>query len=252
MSRRRPRRSLLELPQESLEVEREAGMPEDRAGEIEVVIAEPDDISRCGLRQILSSSPGIRVVGEALDGCSAISTVGELKPDVVVLDLDLPDLGGVETITRMRECVPTARIIILAASDDDPDIYRSLGAGASGFCLKNTSSQRLRLAVESVAEGAGWLDPHLSRRVLTATALAFSRAGPQPPAEFNPEGLLSDREMDVMRLLSQGLSNKEIAERLVLSPETVKTHLKHIMEKLSVRDRTQAVLICLQKGLVDW
>jgi DNA-binding NarL/FixJ family response regulator len=241
---------LAELPQ--IETDNVAEPPECLTGDIEVVIAEPDDISRCGLRQILSSPPGVLVVGEALDAAEAFSMLTELRPDVLILDVDLPGLDCVESIVRMRELVPTTRLVVLAASEDDANIYRSLGAGAIGFCLKNTSADRLRLAVESVARGAGWLDPHLCRRVFTATALAFSRAGPQPPAEFNPEALLSDREMDVMRLLAQGLSNKEIAERLVLSPETIKTHLKHIMEKLSVRDRTQAVLLCLQKGIVDW
>src|SRR5262249_55560686 len=164
----------------------------------EVVIAEADDISRCGLRQILSSSPGLQVVGEALDEAEALSMLKDLDPDVLILDVDLPGLDCVESIVRMRE-LAMARVLVLAASEDDASIYRSLGAGAIGFCLKNTSSDRLRLAVESVARGAGWLDPHLCRRVFTATALAFSRAGPQPPAEFNPEALLSDREMDVMR-----------------------------------------------------
>lgn len=249
MSRRRPRRPVSELPEETTAAG-EGDPAGPSGGEIEVFIAESDDITRCGLRQILGSFPNIRVVGEALDGQSTASQVVQLKPNVVVVDLDLPGLGGVETTARIRKDLPEARIMILASSEDDSNIYRALSAGATGFCLKNTSSVRLKLAVESIAEGAGWLDPYLCQRVLTATALAFSKSGPELSSQLDPEALLSDREMDVMRLLAQGLSNREIAERLVLSPETVKTHVKHIMGKLSVRDRTQAVLMYLKRGLV--
>lgn len=220
---------------------------------IEIFIAEDHEITRVGLKLTLEHIPGFKVVGEAEDGKGAVKKVADLKPHVVLMDIGLPLMDGIDATTRIKEEVPGTRVIMLTSHDNDRDIFAALGAGADGYCLKEVSGSQLIMAIRAVADGVAWLDPGVASRVLRACATVT------PPAPAGEDGApkaapspspLSQRELDVLRLVVEGLSNQEIADRLILSVETVKTHMRHIMEKMAVSDRTQAAVKAMREGLV--
>lgn len=220
---------------------------------INIFIAEDHEITRVGLKLTLEHIPGFRVVGEAEDGRCTVQKVGELKPHVVLMDIGLPLMDGIDATCKIKEEVPGTRVIMLTSHDNDRDIFAALGAGADGYCLKEVSGNQLVMAIRAVADGVAWLDPGVASRVLRACA-TVSPSSPQsdsgatkPTPNASP---LSQRELDVLRLVVEGLSNQEIADRLILSVETVKTHMRHIMEKLAVSDRTQAAVKAMREGLV--
>ena len=219
---------------------------------IDIFIAEDHEITRVGLKLTLEHVPGFRVVGEAEDGKSAVKKVGELKPHVVLMDIGLPLMDGIDATCKIKESVPSTRVIMLTSHDNDRDIFAALGAGADGYCLKEVSGSQLIMAIRAVADGVAWLDPGVASRVLRACATV---SPPTVPGEDGTARLLSpsplsQRELDVLRLVVEGLSNQEIADKLILSVETVKTHMRHIMEKLAVSDRTQAAVKAMREGLV--
>jgi DNA-binding NarL/FixJ family response regulator len=218
---------------------------------INILIAEDHEITRVGLKLTLNHIAGFNVLGEAEDGKEAVAKVKELKPNVVLMDIGLPMLDGIAATCQIKEQVPGTRVIMLTSHDNDRDIFAALAAGADGYCLKEVSGTQLVMAIRAVADGVAWLDPGIASRVLRACVTASPPAsGDEAAAKTPVASPLSQRELDVLRLVVEGLSNQEIADRLILSVETVKTHMRHIMEKLAVSDRTQAAVKAMREGLV--
>jgi len=202
---------------------------------------------REGLRILLELEPDLEVVGEAGDGQAALEAYAALRPDVVLMDVRMPGMDGVEATWRLRKRWPEARVIILTTFDDDEYVFEGLRAGALGYLLKDVSGQELAEAVRTVAGGGALIEPSVARKVLAE----FARlAPPARPIEAGLPEPLSDREREVLRLLAQGLTNREIATRLHLAEGTVKNYVTHILQKLGVRDRTQAALRAREMGLL--
>jgi DNA-binding NarL/FixJ family response regulator len=198
---------------------------------------------RAGLRMILEAQDDLQVVAEASDGLEAIAAAERTDPDVILMDIRMPNLDGVEATRRLEG----RRVLILTTFDLDEYVVEALRAGASGFLLKDAPPAELVHAVRVVATGDALLSPSVTRQLLDRVV---PRLGATQPAPAVLESL-TDREREVLRLVAQGLSNAEIAERLVVSEATVKTHVSHILEKLDLRDRVQAVVVAYESGLVD-
>ncbi|GAA2686685.1 response regulator transcription factor [Streptomyces aculeolatus] len=215
---------------------------------IRVLIADDQVMVRQGFTVLLDAEPGIEVVGQAVDGTDAVAKAAELRPDVVLMDIRMPGLGGIEATRRLTEPPDAAvRVLILTTFDLDEYVYEALRAGASGFLLKDASAAELAHAVRIVATGDALLAPAVTRRLITEFA-RLTRA-PRAPLKDRVGGL-TERETEVLSLIAQGLSNAEIAERLVVAEQTVKTHVGRILTKLSLRDRTQAAVFAYETGLV--
>lgn len=224
-----------------------------RQDTVSVFIAEDHEITRVGLRLTLEQIEGFQVVGEANDGRVAVDNVIRIKPDVVLMDIGLPTMDGIEATRQVKEQAPDTRVIMLTSHDSDRDVFAALAAGADGYCLKEVSGTQLAMAIRCVADGAAWLDPGVASRVLKACAVGGSVNQAQVDVAqriTSNQQSLSQRELDVLKLVVDGLSNQEIADRLVVSVETVKTHMRHIMEKMAVSDRTQAAVKAMREGLV--
>jgi DNA-binding NarL/FixJ family response regulator len=228
---------------------------------INIFIVEDYEITRVGLRLTLGHVPDFTIIGEAADGQSAVEAVNELCPDVVLMDIGLPVMDGIDATLRIKSVRPETRVVMLTSHHNDRDIFAALGAGADGYCLKEASSTQLVGAIRAVAEGAAWLDAGIASRVLKACASAAPSMVSVAPQKATAavgkscrngchSSPLSQRELDVLLLVVEGKSNQEIADRLILSVETVKTHMRHIMEKLAVSDRTQAAVKAMREGLV--
>jgi DNA-binding NarL/FixJ family response regulator len=215
---------------------------------VTVVIADDQRLVRQGLRLILESEPGIAVVAEAADGAEAVALVRQHSPAVALLDIRMPVLDGLRAARLVIEKYPATRVLILTTFDADEYVYEALRAGASGFLLKDAPSDQLIVAVRSVAAGDALIDPVITRRLISRFALAARPPGPgEVPAALSA---LTARELDVLRLLTRGLSNQEIARELVVEENTVKTHMSRVLTKLSLRDRVQAVVLAYETGLV--
>lgn len=212
---------------------------------VRVLIADDEALVRRGFAMILRSEPGIEIVGEASDGVQAIALAASLKPDIVLMDIRMPVLDGIEA-TRRITARSGPRVIIVTTFGDDEYLFQALRAGASGFLLKNTPPEQLVEAIGVVARGESLLSPAVTRTLIEAFVRTPPAGDPRP--ELLQE--LTSRELDVVRLLARGLSNAEVAEQLVLSEATIKTHVARILEKLDLRDRTQAVIFAYECGLI--
>jgi DNA-binding NarL/FixJ family response regulator len=195
---------------------------------IRLLIVDDHPVVRGGLRGMLAGDPGFEVVGEAGNGADAITRATALQADVVLMDLRMPEMGGVEAIRRLRESAPTVRVLVLTTYDTDDDVLPAIEAGAIGYLLKDAPREELTRAVRAAFQGDAVLSPSVARRLLGQVR--------QPTQDA-----LSERELDVLRLIAGGASNREAAAKLFISESTVKTHLLHIYEKLGVRDRAAAV-----------
>ncbi len=195
---------------------------------IRVLVVDDHAMFRQGLVSLLKIEPEIEIVGQASDGETALDLAQEVQPDVVLMDVNMPRMGGVETTQRLLANMPGARVLMLTVSEDDEDLFAAIRAGARGYILKNADADELLEAIRRVYAGEAMLSPTVTLRLLQAL-----RDGPLPAAELP----LTPREFDVFWLLAQGSSNREIAEALVISENTVKTHVRHIMEKLGIRSR---------------
>ncbi|MFZ4153722.1 response regulator [Streptomyces pseudogriseolus] len=214
---------------------------------IRVLIADDQQMVRQGFTVLLNTQPDIEVVGQAVNGLEAVEQVGELAPDVVLMDIRMPELGGIEATARITAATPQVRVLVLTTFDLDEYVYEALRAGASGFLLKDASAEQLAEAVRVVAAGDALLAPGVTRRLITE----FSRLDPRPRTPLRRKvGDLTERETEVLSLIAQGLSNAEIAVRLVVAEQTVKTHVGRILVKLGLRDRTQAAVFAYESGLV--
>jgi NarL family two-component system response regulator LiaR len=226
----------------------------DEEKEVTVVIVEDHEFTRMGLKLSLDSLPGIKMVGEAADGAEGVKTALELKPQVVLMDVELPTIDGIEATKQIRAADENVRVIMLTSHNSDQTIFAALGAGANGYCLKTINAQQLAAVIKMVAEGAAWLDPGIANRVLSAYAHTDGSSTTQQKQSTTrskrESPTLSPRETEVLRLVADGFSNQKIAEKLGLGLETVKTHMRHIMEKLTVSDRTEAAVKAMKQGLV--
>jgi DNA-binding NarL/FixJ family response regulator len=213
---------------------------------IRVLVCDDQALVRSGFRMILDARPDLEVVGEAEDGLQAIEMAGQTDPDVVLMDVRMPNLDGVEATRRIVGSGSPARVIVLTTYDVDEHVYDAVRAGASGFLLKDVQPTQLVEAIRVVAAGDALLAPSVTRRLLET----FVRS--MPDREPPPDSLssLTEREIEVLRLLATGMSNAELAERLFVSEATVKTHVSSVLRKLGVRDRVQAVVLAYDAGLV--
>lgn len=215
---------------------------------LRVVLADDEHLVRAGLRTVLERDPQIQVVGEAGDGAEAVSLVRDLQPDVALLDVRMPLLDGIEATARLAaDPDVTAQLVVLTTFDDDTLLDRALRAGALGYLLKSMPARQLVAAVHTAAAGDVLVAPALLRRLLDERRAQHAHTD----AVTDLRARLSPRELDVLLLLAQGLSNDEIAARLVLAPATVKTHVGAMLVKLAVRDRLQLVVLAFQSGLVE-
>ena len=211
-----------------------------------VLLADDQELVRNGFRLILELEPDLEVVGEAADGREAVRLARDLEPDVVVMDVRMPELDGIEATRRLHGAGSSARVLILTTFDLNEYVYGALRAGASGFLLKDAPSDQLVAAIRTVAEGDELLAPAITRRLIEH----FLR---RPPIDAAPPelGELTEREREVLTLVARGLSNAEIGMRLFLGEATVKTHVSRVLRKLALRDRVQAVVYAYESGLVS-
>jgi NarL family two-component system response regulator LiaR len=208
-----------------------------------VLICDDHAVVRQGLATFLDLQDDIEIAGEAADGEDAVAKAASLKPDVVLIDLVMPRLDGIEAIRRIRAVDPDAKIIVLTSYTDDDKIFAAIRAGASGYLMKDVSPQDLAKAIRMARDGEPLLSPDVARRLMDHVS------HPAPPGSA-ALARLTAREVEVLRLIARGLANKEIARELVLSEKTVKTHVSNLLQKLDLSDRTQAALFAVRNGLV--
>lgn len=212
---------------------------------IQVLITDDQAIVRKGIQALLATEPNIEVVGEAENGKEAIRQVEKLKPDVILMDLQMPEMGGIEAIGHITAGNPKARILVLTSFATDDKVFPAIKAGALGYLLKDSSPEELIQAIRQVHRGESSLHPTIARKVLQE----LSR--PPAPEQQPTSDPLTEREVDVLRLVARGMGNQQIADQLIISEATVRTHVSNILSKLHLASRTQAALYALQKGLAS-
>jgi DNA-binding NarL/FixJ family response regulator len=212
---------------------------------IRVLVADDQSMVRAGFRMLLGGEEDMEVVAEASNGIEAVAQAARFNPGIILMDIRMPELDGLQATRRILAADKTARILILTTFDLDEYVFEALHAGASGFVLKDDSPEQLIAAIRTVAAGDALLSPTITKRVIQKFARTPRAA---PPKELDE---LSERERDVFRLMTRGLSNAEIGKQLFISETTVKTHVTHILQKLSLRDRVQAVVLAYQTGLFE-
>ena len=213
---------------------------------IRVALVDDEAMVRVGLRMVLSAEADIEVVGEAADGGAAVAMAEETRPDVVLMDVRMPRVDGLEGSRRVLAAVPGTKVVVLTTFDEDAFVEGALRAGVSGFLLKVAPPERLIDAVRTVAAGGALLDPSVTVRVIES----FTSGAPRPLQREGELDVLTEREKDVLRLIATGMSNAEIAAELYLGETTVKTHVSSVLAKLGLRDRVQAVVAAYETGLV--
>ena len=214
---------------------------------IRVIVADDQALVRGGFRLILETQPDIEVVGEAADGREAVTSAQGLRPDVVLMDIRMPGMDGLEATRRLMTTPNPPRVLMLTTFDLDEYVYDALRAGASGFLLKDVRPEQLADAVRAVAAGDTLLAPAITRRLVEQ----YLRRPPPAPGRRPGLDALTDRELEVLRLVARGRSNQQIASTLFLGESTVKTHLTHLFAKLGLRDRAQAVVLAYESGLIQ-
>ncbi len=215
---------------------------------IQIVVADDHQVVRTGFAELLRTQPDFTVVGTASDGADAVRICRELRPDVVLMDVRMPTMDGIEATRQLVGSQPDGpRILILTTFDLDQYVYEALRAGASGFLLKDVSAERLFEAIRVIAAGDALLAPTVTRRLISEFALLRPTSDAASTAAL---AALTPRERQVLRLVADGMSNAEVAARLFVTEETVKTHVSHVLSKLGLRDRTQAVVVAYESGLV--
>jgi DNA-binding NarL/FixJ family response regulator len=206
-----------------------------------ILIVEDDPLMQLGLEQALSEYPEFEIVGQAEDGYAGVQLALERKPDLVVMDIGLPRLDGIAATKQIKAALPAIHVVMLTSHTLETEVVAALSSGADAYCIKGASLERLLAAIAAAKEGATYLDPQIARLVLDNL---------KPPASQQLIANLSERELEVLKLIVTGKSNSEIAEALYLSPNTIKTHVRGIMNKLAVDDRVQAAVVALRSGLV--
>ena len=215
---------------------------------IRVVICDDHALFRRGLSMVLESEDGIEVVGEAEDGEAVVRTVEELAPDVVLMDVRMPKLSGIEATKAIAEAAPSTRIVMLTVSDEEEDLYEAIKAGAAGYLLKEISIEEVAEAIRSVVSGQSLITPSMASKLLAE----FSNLSKKAEArQAVPTPQLTSRELEVLKLVAQGMSNKEIAAELYISENTVKNHVRNILEKLHLHSRMEAVVYAVREKILD-
>jgi DNA-binding NarL/FixJ family response regulator len=224
------------MRQEKLNQESPArpNVDQNNPSHIRILVADDHLVYRIGIRSLITSEPGFQVVGEVSDGAAAIDLYRKLKPDVLLLDLRMPRRGGIEVVQAIRREFPDARILIVTSYQIEEEVFRVLEAGALGYIMKDLGLELLVDAIQTVCAGRRWLPKSIQSQI----------------ADREPRGHLTGREMEVLRLLARGLTNREIASALRISSSTVKNHIKSILDKLDVAGRTEAVSFCLARGIL--
>jgi two-component system NarL family response regulator len=213
---------------------------------VRVVVVDDQELFRRGMTMLLGVEPGIEVVGEAGDGISATDIVVSTVPDVVLLDVRMPKRTGLQACIQIKELVPSVKIIMLTVSDEEGDLYEAVKNGASGYLLKDSSIEEVAQAVRVVAEGQSLISPSMAVKLIDE----FKEMA-RTDREQVPTPRLTERELEVLRLVAQGLANKAIADRLAISERTARTHVSNLLAKLGLTSRTQAALLAVREGLVD-
>lgn len=218
---------------------------------IRVVVVDDQALVRMGLRMVLESDEGLTVVGEAADGATAMTMTRVLRPDVVLLDIQMPGVDGLEATARITEELPDSKVLIMTTFDRDDYVYTALRSGASGFLLKDADPPTMIAAVRAIAAGDAVVAPQITRRLLERFAPQLPTNTEHPHPTGHPQlDPLTPRELEVLELMAKGLSNTEIAQELSVSPATVKSHVSSILSKLQLRDRVHAVILAYETGLV--
>jgi DNA-binding NarL/FixJ family response regulator len=220
----------------------------DTGEPIRVLVVDDHALFRRGLEMVLAQEPDIEVVGEAEDGAQGVDRAAEIVPDIVLLDVRMPRLGGIEACTAIKDVVPSAKIIMLTISDEEADLYDAIKAGAMGYLLKEISIDEVAAAVRAVHGGQSLISPSMASKLLTEFASMIRRGDERQQV---PAPRLTDREMDVLRLVAKGLNNRDIARALFISENTVKNHIRNILEKLQLHSRMEAVVYAVREKLLE-
>jgi DNA-binding NarL/FixJ family response regulator len=218
----------------------------DEAPPIRVLVVDDHALFRHGLISVLRTAPDLVVVGEARDGLEAIEQAAELQPDVVLMDVRMPTVNGIEAARRIRAAQPTVRILMLSESEDDEDLYGAVRAGATGYLLKEVAIDEIADAIRAVASGQALVSPSMTTKLLSEFNALSRRL-----EEEHDGRRLTDRELEVLRLIARGMSNKDIGSELVIAENTVRNHVRNILEKLQVRSRVEAAMYAVREKLID-
>jgi DNA-binding NarL/FixJ family response regulator len=218
---------------------------------IRVLIADDHALFRRGLEMVLQGEPGLDLVGQASDGQEAVQIASEVVPDVVLMDIRMPKITGIEAARQMKEVAPSAKIVMLTISDEEEDLFEAIRAGASGYLLKDIPLDELADSVRAVYGGQSLINPSMAGKLLTEFATLARRDAEDEPAKHAPAPKLTDREMEVLRLVARGMNNRDIAKELFISENTVKNHVRNILEKLQIHSRMEAVMIAVREKLIE-
>ena len=213
-----------------------------------MLVVDDHALFRRGLEIVLAQEPDIEVVGEAGDGAEAVEQAADLLPDVVLMDVRMPRRSGIEACTAIKDVVPSARIIMLTISDEEGDLYDAIKAGATGYLLKEISIDEVATAIRAVAGGQSLISPSMASKLLTEFATLIKRDGDRQQV---PAPRLTERELEVLRLVARGLNNRDIAKQLFISENTVKNHIRNILEKLQLHSRMEAVVYAVREKLLE-
>ena len=215
---------------------------------IRVLVVDDHALFRRGLQMVLEQEDDIEVVGEAGDGGEAVERSAETMPDIVLMDVRMPKRGGIDACTAIKDAVPSAKIIMLTISDEEADLYDAIKAGASGYLLKEISIEEVAAAIRAVHEGQSLISPSMASKLLTEFATMIKKTDERQQV---PTPRLTDREMEVLRLVAKGLNNRDIAKELFISENTVKNHIRNILEKLQLHSRMEAVVYAVREKLLE-
>ena len=227
------------------------GRAESGADPIRVLIADDHALFRRGLEMVLAEEDGIELVGQASDGAEAVQIASEAVPDVVLMDIRMPKTTGIEAARQMKEVAPSAKIVILTISDEEEDLFEAIRAGASGYLLKDIPLDEVAEAVRSVHGGQSLINPSMAGKLLTEFA-ALARRDDEERAQEVPAPRLTEREMQVLKLVARGMNNRDIAKELFISENTVKNHVRNILEKLQIHSRMEAVMVAVREKLIEF
>jgi DNA-binding NarL/FixJ family response regulator len=215
---------------------------------IRVLVVDDHALFRRGLQMVLEQEPDIEVVGEAGDGAEAVTSAAETLPDVVLMDVRMPKRGGIDACTAIHETVPSAKIIMLTISDEEADLYDAIKAGAMGYLLKEISIEEVASAIRAVHGGQSLISPSMASKLLTEFATMVKKTDDRQQV---PTPRLTDREMEVLKLVAKGMNNRDIAKQLFISENTVKNHIRNILEKLQLHSRMEAVVYAVREKLLE-
>ncbi|GAB3592961.1 response regulator transcription factor [Angustibacter peucedani] len=215
---------------------------------IRVLVADDHALYRRGLEMVLGAEDGIEIVGEASDGAEAIRRVEELLPDVVLMDIRMPRRSGIEACTAIKDVVPSTKIVILTISDEESDLYEAVRAGANGYLLKDVPGEEIAAGIRAVASGQSLISPSMASKLLSEFASMIKKSEERPQL---PVPRLTERELEVLKLVARGLANRDIAKELFISENTVKNHVRNILEKLQLHSRMEAVVYAVREKILD-